>query len=317
MTKTNNARVHAAARGHRAQRTGRAGGFLAVLAAAVIFATGGCGKKPQQTLTVHIGGTMRPALKELAKLYEQKTGQKIEINSAGSGELLAYIESHKKGDLYVCHDPFLDILMQRGLGKDGWTMAELTPVIVVQKGNPKGITDLKTATAPDVTLVLTDPEKSTLGWMLPTIFEKAGVVKKPGSDKPGITFAELLKRPKVSTFRQGGAAATKVGTKNADAAIVWNAVAYLRRDMLDVVPIRPEHLPTRGKETVTTATQKIYPLIPVRVTVATLKCSTQPEAAKKFAEFLTTEQATEVFKQFGFTPPQQPGLEYKDGRKQR
>ncbi|MEA2012870.1 MAG: substrate-binding domain-containing protein, partial [Verrucomicrobiota bacterium] len=94
----------------------------------------------EKPLICHIGGTMRPVVAKLAKLYEKKTGQRIEINAAGSGELLAYIENQQHGDLYVCHDPFLDILMKKfHMGVDGWLMAELTPVIVVQKGNPKNI----------------------------------------------------------------------------------------------------------------------------------------------------------------------------------
>ena len=56
-------------------------------------------------LICHVGGTMRPVITELAKIYEEKTGQPVEINSAGSGELLAHIELHKRGDVYVSHDP--------------------------------------------------------------------------------------------------------------------------------------------------------------------------------------------------------------------
>ena len=105
--------------------------------------------------------------------------QDVQINSAGSGDLLAHIEQHKEGDVYVCHDPFLAILLKRGLGVDGWTVAHLTPVIVTPKDDTK-ITDLKGAVDKDVALVLTDFEKSTLGWLLPTIFKKAGFdIAKP------------------------------------------------------------------------------------------------------------------------------------------
>lgn len=233
---------------------------------------------------------MRPVMEALAKMYSQRTGQEIEINSAGSGELLAHIESHKSGDLYVCHDPFLDILMSRGLGRDGWTVAELTPVIVVAKGNPKNIRTLADAVKPEVSLVLTDLTKSTLGWMLPTIFAKAG-----------LDLERVSKQPNVQTFRKGGQAANLVVTGNADAAVVWNAVAHLRLDEVDVVPIAAEHLPTAGVDTVTTPTPKTYYLAPVRVTVATLQCSQRADAARKLAEFMASEEASAVFRKFGFT----------------
>ncbi|MFC1738451.1 substrate-binding domain-containing protein [Planctomycetota bacterium] len=104
-------------------------------------------------LICHVGGTMTPVLTELAKMYQQKTGQAVEINSAGSGELLAHIDLHKRGDVYVSHDPFLDILMQKfKMGIDGWLLAELTPVIAVSKGNPKNIQGLKDLTRDDVEL---------------------------------------------------------------------------------------------------------------------------------------------------------------------
>jgi molybdate transport system substrate-binding protein len=285
---------------HNSASKGNIGRRLVLVVAAVLLAATGC-KRTQGTLVVHVGGTMRPAIEELAKAYEQQTGQKIEINATGSGQLLAFIESHQSGDLYICHDPFMDILMQRKLGKDAWMVAELTPVIVVQKGNPRKIANLRDATAPGVALVLTDFDQSTLGRMLPKIFEKAGIDLGPV-------------RQRVSTFREGGQAATKVALKNADAAIVWNAVAYLRRDSLDVVPIAPEHLPAPGADTITSATGKAYTLTPARVTVATLKCSKLPQAARAFAEYLASEKATEVFKKYQFTPCQ-PRMEYRDGLK--
>lgn len=252
----------------------------------------GCRKsdEAQRPLICHVGGTMRPVIQELGRMYEKETTRKIEINSAGSGELLAHIESHKEGDLYVCHDPFLDILMKRSLGVEGWVVCELTPVIVVQKGNPRNIKSLRDMAGPDVSLVLTDFRKSTLGWMLPGIFEKAG-----------IDLEELRTRGDFRTFRRGGQAANVVKSGNADAAIVWNAVAHLRKDALDIIPIAAENLPVRGVDTVTTATKRIYPLIPVRVTIATLKCSDEPEGARRFARFVASQRASKVFEQFGFT----------------
>lgn len=246
-------------------------------------------QKPEPLLC-HVGGTMRPVMRELAAMYEQQTGQEVRINSAGSGELLAHIESHKEGDVYVCHDPFLDALMKRGLGAEGWSVAELTPVIVVRKGNPEGIHGLADLTRPDVELFLTDYRKSSLGRMLNTIFGKAG-----------IDFDRLNRQKKIGTHRMGSHAANMVRMRNADAAICWNAVAHLQQDALDVVPIPQKHLPTPHVDTVTSATMKAYDLMPMRVTVATLNCSVQPGAARRFAEFVASERCVQVFRSFGFT----------------
>ena len=246
-------------------------------------------KGESEPLICHVGGTMRPVMEDLAKLYEKQSGQKVHVNAAGSGELLAHIEMQKEGDVYVCHDPFLDVLMKKGLGIDGWVMAELTPVIIVQKGNPKNIKNIKDLTRKDVELFLTDYEKSSLGRMLPTIFEKAG-----------IDFKKLNKDKMINTHRSGGYAANMVKMNNADATMAWNAVAYLRKDDIDIITIESV-LPEPYIDTVTSATGKSYKLLPMRVTIADLKCSKQPEAAAKFAKWLTSDQSAKVFKKFAFT----------------
>src|SRR5512143_1081236 len=153
----------------------------------------GCTKKDAAgPLLCHVGGTMRPVFEKLVELYQQETGQKIEINSADSGELLAHIELQAQGDLYVCHDPFLDVIMKRGLAVDGWTLAEISPVIIVQKGNPKNVRTLQDLARPEVQLAVTDPNASTLGRMLPTIFAKAGM-----------DFNALMQKKNIITHRSG------------------------------------------------------------------------------------------------------------------
>ena len=257
----------------------------------------GCSKKRSNSpepLICHIGGTMRPVIAELAEKYSKKTGLKIEINSGGSGELLAHIEMSKNGDVYVCHAPFADILRQKGLGDRIWTIAELRPVIIVRKGNPKKILGLQDLMRKDVELALTDYKLSTLGRMMSTIFTKAG-----------IDFNKLNKSKRINTNKSGSYVANLVKMGNADAGIVWNAVAYLRRDSLDVVSIS-DFLPIPGIDLVTSATGKSYPLTPVRVSVATLKCSKNRSEAAKFAEFLASPSSRKVFKRYGYQPPPSP-----------
>jgi len=144
----------------------------------------------------------------------------------------------------------------------------------------------------------------TLGWLLPTIFRKAG-----------LDVEDVKKLPKLKTFRKGGQAATLVETGNSDAAMVWDAVWFLRREKLRRVDILEEYLPTPGVDAETTATpgQNKYYLMPVRVTVATLKCSDQPNAAAKFAQWLASDTAAGVLREFGFTTPDKAVKEYQDG----
>ena len=268
----------------------------------------GCGKKQghNEPLKIYVGGTMQPVMKAIKVEFEKKYDKKVVLDSKGSGELLAQIKTSKEGDIYVSHDPFMDILMKKEqLGVDAWVVSELVPVIVVQKGNPKKIAGLQDLLSDDVDLYLTDYKKSTLGRMLNVIFAKAG-----------IDLATLRNSKDINTNRSGGYVANMVQTKNADAAICWRAVATLRKKDLDIITIPSIHLPTPYVDAVTSATKKSYPLCPVRVTISTLKCSKQGDMAAKFAKFAISKDAQNIFKEFGYNVN---GLHqaYKNGRELR
>jgi len=264
--------------------------LLTVLLGIIIIVSIWIVLSPQEkALHCLVGGTMRPVMEELAKRYETKTGKKVDIDYKGSGELLIRIETTGKGDLYVCHDPFLGVLMKKRLGVEGWTVASITPMIAVRKGNPKNIKGLADLARPGIRVILSHPVYSTCGWINEVMFKKAGLKEKINANI-------------VSRTKGGGEAATKVGLGTADAAIVWNAVIHLRRDKLDMVDIKKEWRPQRGVDAVTSATYGKIDMDYVRVTIATLKCSKQPKAAKAFAEFVASPENRKVFKEFGFSP---------------
>jgi len=227
-------------------------------------------------------------MEKLVKLYEQKTGRKVEINPGGSGELMVNIQARQNGDLYVCHDPFGGTLMGKGLGRRLWTVAVVTPVIAVAKGNPKNIRSVRDLARPGLKLAMTDPNHSTTGYIIPVVFDKAGLRKE--------IEANIVKRS-----RGGSTAANWVGIGDVDAAIIWNAVTHLRADTLDAVPIDPPYTAIPGVDAVTSATNKVYDIGRIKVTLATLQCSKQPDAAAEFAQFVADNRA--IFtNEFGFSP---------------
>ena len=277
----------------------------------------GCGReRPEdKPLVFYVGGTMQPAMAELAKLYEAKTGQKVEIDKGGSGVLLNRIRLNKAADVFICHDPFLDELMEgkKGqLGVDAWTVSQITPVIVVQKGNPSGIEGIGDLMGKGIKVAVTDLEYSTCGHMLATMFAKAGVeiVQK---DKRVFLRKDGVEKD-IVTYRSGGRTADTVKNRKFDAAIVWNAVAHLRGDGVEVVSIG-KCLPTPGVDTITSATEKVRDIGRIRVTIATLKCSKRPEAARKFAEFIVSDEGQKAFRKFGFTDIGGVVKEYENGKR--
>jgi molybdate transport system substrate-binding protein len=234
----------------------------------------GCEKSEpsaRPALLCYVGGTMRPVIDELLRTYEQKTGQKVELDYGDSGLNLIKIQTAQRGDLYVAHDPFLAPLMSKGLGKAAWTVASITPVIVVLKGNPQRIRGVEDLARPGCRLGLTDPEYSMLGHICPVIFDRVGLRSQ-------------IERNVDTNMRMGGQVANAVAVGNLDAAIVWNAVAHLRSDRLDVIEIPPRHLPDPDVDAVTSATFGRVDMSHIRVFVATLESSKDPEAARSLSE---------------------------------
>jgi len=138
-------------------------------------------------------------------------------------------------------------------------------------------------------------EFSTLGHILPIIFRKAGITK---------TIEASIERG--TETRSGGQVALALTTGNLDACIVWNAVAALRRDKLDIVPIEPEFIPDAVADAVTSPTYgKMNPQT-VRVFICTLTGSKRPEEARKFAQFVDSAAGRKIFADFGYSPSPRP-----------
>ncbi|MFH0921339.1 MAG: extracellular solute-binding protein [Fibrobacterota bacterium] len=260
-----------------------------ILLAALICSTS-CQKKTKilpEPLLCYIGGTMRPVMDALKQAYEAKTSQKIDYNPGESGTLIINVEETHKGDLIMVHDPFQITIHNKGLEDSMWVVASLRPVIVVGKGNPKKIVGLKSLGEKGLRIILTHPQYSTMGHMVPVMTRKAG-------------NWDAVKANVVTETRSGAEAANAVSLGTADAAIVWNAVAYLRTDKLDTVSIEPAYRLQKGVDAITSATYGTIDMGEIRVTLSTLKCSKHAAEAKAFAEFCASPEAEKTWKEFGF-----------------
>ena len=266
---------------------------LAAAAALVVLAAG-CGGG-RGALLCYVGGTMRPAIEELAAAFEKQTGTHVDIQYKDSGALLLMIEQTGEGDLYVCHDPFAAKLERKNLHRRIWTVAALAPAIAVPKGNPKNIKGLRDLARDDVRLGVTHETYSTLGHINPIMFRRAGIVE---------AIAKSIARGTIT--RSGGAVANAVMVGELDACLCWNAVIAARKDKLDLVPIEAEYRPDPKLDAVTSASFGHVDVSCIKVTIATLACSTQPEAAATFAEFVASPEGLAVFAKRGFSPSPEP-----------
>jgi len=253
-------------------------------------ALSGCAGEESEAIHCYVGGTMRPAMEELVRLYEAETGVRVELDYGDSGSNMIKAETTGRGDLCVAHDPFHGAMQNRGLSTEAWAVATVTPMIAVQKGNPKQIQGLKDLAKPGIRVILTDPMYSTVGHINTVMFRRADL-------------AEAIAKNVVTHTRQGGEAANAVTIGNADAAIVWNAVIFLRREKLDAVDIEAPYRPDPKVDAVTSATFGHIDMSRMRVTIDLLKSSRQPEAARRFGEFVASARAWTVWQAFGFSPP--------------
>ena len=83
-----------------------------------------------------------------------------------------------------------------------------------------------------------------------------------------------------------------------DASIVWDAVAHLYGDRLEIIPI-----PMENVDAITSATYKQSDFGHVKVTVGMVAGSENRPATKRFYDDLTGEGKS-IFAEMGFSPPQ-------------
>ena len=255
----------------RQMSTYRIGAVLAVVAACGLLT--GCGKKETASesgeLMVLCGSSFVEPTDKLCAEFTAETGIKTATSVGGSEDLLPHVKLRAKGDIYVTHDPFLDLTRDANALGDHVHVGFLAPVLAVQKGNPKGLKSIEDLTKPDLKVALTDPQYSTAGELVFALLEKKGI-------KDGV-----LKNVGNRLTRGHGDLGTYLKTQTVDAVIMWNGVAHTFRDDLDVVNTPYEY----DQET--------------RVHIIGLDYTKQVEAVGQFMEF-ANRRGREVFKEFGY-----------------
>ena len=238
---------------------------------------------------------MRPAMEELVKLYQKDHPLKVDIDYAESGELYVRLKETHKGDLLVCHDPFGGAALKNGLITLSLPVATLDPVIVVAKGNPKNIHGFRDLARPGVKVIFTHEMYNEMN-LVPRMAERAGIRKALDSNCASFSWG-------------GGESANELSLGTANASIVWNAVAALRTDIVDMVPIE-KHLHLQSNvDAITCATYGTVDMSTIKVTVNVAKWSKQPKAAEEFARFCASDEAEKVWTKYGFSPKREMYME--------
>ena len=257
--------------------------FLTVLAVAAGLLPG-CEKKQTEKqptekveLVLYCGAGIRPPVDELVKAFRREHGVKIAIDYAGSEVLLSKIKIYRRGDLYLPGDKhYIEQAAQAGMILSHQPVFYWVPTILVQKGNPKGISGLEDLLKPGLKLGMGDASACAIGRTTQQLLAKNGIAWE--DIKRNVAYQSL-------TVNELG---MQIQADSLDAVIVWDAMARYYSEYGDEVPI------TADKNVIST------------VDVGVLKFTEHKELAENFVTFITSAHGKEIFEKHKYRtqPPE-------------
>lgn len=227
-------------------------------------------QKEEKSILLYCAAGIKPVVEKVAKSYYEEYGIRVDLQYGGSGTLLSNIRVAQQGDLYLAADKsYVDEAENYGLIAETQPLAKIKPVIVVQKGNPKGITSIEDLALVSNKVAVANPEAASVGRLTKKILSKSNHWE---SIKNNVTVF----MPTVVEV------ANNVKLKAVDAGIVWDATANQYEDLEIVnIPEFDQHIKN--------------------ITIGVLKFSEQPTEALKFLRYLSAkEKGLPVFDALGY-----------------
>ncbi len=237
------------------------------------------GGAPDQGLFLYCGAGLRPAMEDLRQDFTQRTGVPVLVSYAGSGCLLSMLTFARSGDLYMPGERYyVDQAKAAGHLKDDATAAYFVAVVMVQKGNPKGIRSLQDLARADVRVGIGHPDSVACGLVAKKILEKAGLwaAVKANIDARGAYTGAAMELSNALSL------------KALDAAINWDAMAFPVLKDVDILTLPREQN------------------IDVPVPLAVLTWTRQKEVATRFVDFALSETGRVHFAKHGYHTAMEP-----------
>jgi molybdate transport system substrate-binding protein len=130
----------------------------------------------KESLLIFVGAGIRPPVAEIAEVFAREHRVEVIPDYAGSEVLISKIRLAKMGDIYMPGDKhYVDQAAESGVVLSQKPVCYFVPTILVQKGNPKGITGLDDLIKPSVKLGLGDEKACAIGRKSRGIFDKNGI----------------------------------------------------------------------------------------------------------------------------------------------
>ncbi|MCH8193357.1 MAG: substrate-binding domain-containing protein [Planctomycetes bacterium] len=211
----------------------------------------------QPELTFFCGGVNRNAVQQTLQEFEKREGILIRTQFGGCGTLVSTMKGIKSGeseagfpDVYMtCDKTFYDPVAEDfGEGKD---ISTTDIIILVRKGNPKGIARLEDLAQNGLTFGTTDPKQSTLGFLSWKLFTLMGL-KEVVRDNAIVTtptahelVMQMTSHPKL------------------DAVLVYVANCHFAKETCDLIPI--DHPLARATQNIGASLRTPYPRLTERL----------------------------------------------------
>lgn len=239
--------------------------------------TVGCQKTeestPKKELLIYCGITMIRPMQEIARIIEQKHNCTIKITKQGSGALLKSIEANMVGDLFLPgSESYMRICLEKGLVKETVDVGFNRAALIVQKGNPLGITaDLHNLLNKKYRIVLGSAENGSIGQETERILDGIGI------------YQQALENALYLTADSKGMVQA-INDKKIDLALNWYATALWEENkpFMDAIPLDDNIAP------------------PHKLVLGLLTFSPYPDIARSFLTLAGSKEGKEIFARHGF-----------------
>lgn len=219
-------------------------------------------------LKLFAGSMLRPAIEETIKRFEEREGVRVSRVYNGCGILVTQMKAGQIPDAYfACDSEFMQQVADYFPRPTNVSQNEL--VILVAKGNPKGIKTLKDLGQPGLRVGIGHEKQCAMGWLTQKTLQEGKVQE------------EVMRNVAVQT-PTGDMLVNQMKTGSLDAAVAYLSNAAGSGDVLDAIRIKD--IPC------SVATQPF----------AVAKSSTSPRLAQRLAETLRSAESRERFLIEGF-----------------
>lgn len=178
----------------------------------------------QPELTIFAGSMLRPAIEETISEFEQREGVRVSRNYNGCGILVAQMKSGQHPDAYfACDSEFMSQVVDIFPSPVPVSQNEL--VILVPKGNPKDLRNLKDLTRAGLRVGIGHEKQCAMGWLTQNTLKEGGIQQEVMEN---VTMQSPTGDMLVNQLRTG----------SLDAAVVYLSNAAGAADVLDAIQIQ-------------------------------------------------------------------------------